>query len=69
LEEANEVAQRQLVEVMAADGTNTHATFKAIGLVNGLEIAMKDILQEKIEYYSQKTKEENVQGNKDTTQP
>jgi hypothetical protein len=43
--------------VLADDGTNTNAHFKAIGYVNGLS-AFIELLNEKIAYYAQKAKEE-----------
>jgi len=46
------------VEILADDGTNIPQHFKAIGFVNGLEKAIKEILDEKITYYQQKTKED-----------
>ena len=55
------MAFRQSAEIMEADGTNVHATFKAIGFVNGLE-HFKNILSEKLEYYTQNTKEEYVEA-------
>ena len=59
VEEAREVAQRQLAEIMQDEGTNIPAHFKAIGFVNGLE-HFKNILQEKLEYYKKKAEEDHV---------
>lgn len=60
MEEARQLAERQLAEVMQDDGTNIPQHFKAIGVVNGLEL-FKNILIEKLEYYNQKVQEEHVE--------
>lgn len=60
MEEARQLAERQLAEVMQDDGNNIPQHFKAIGVVNGLE-QFKNILMEKLEYYNQKVQEEHVE--------
>ncbi len=57
VQEAQEMANRQLAEIMSDDGTNIPQHFKAVGFVNGLE-QFKSILDEKIAHYQQKTKED-----------
>ena len=52
------MAQRQLVEVMADDGTNIPQHFKAIGFVNGLG-HFTNILQAKLDEYKEKAEKDN----------
>jgi len=67
VQEAMELAQQQLREVMEDSGENIPVHFKAIGFVNGLQ-RFADILNEQITLYNEKARAQREEA-PNITQP